>query len=65
MFIAIAVDFFVYNSSLVNFFVFGFEVAGFVGFSDKYVAMVTIDVRVLLAHWECKLMNKKSLIGNG
>ena len=60
---AIAVDFLVNYSPLVNLFVFDFEVTGFVRFSHNHVAMVAFHVRVMLAHLECKFMNKKTLTG--
>ena len=50
-----AFDFFIEHSSLVNFFVFGFEVSGFVGFSDNYVTVFTVDVGVVLSHWNSDL----------
>jgi hypothetical protein len=50
-----AFDFLIEHSSLVNFFVFGFEVSGFVGFPDNYVTMFTVDVGVVLCHWNSDL----------
>ncbi len=50
-----AFDFLIKHSSLVNFFVFGFKVSGFVRFSDNYVTVFTVDVGVVLSHWNSDL----------